>query len=49
MEEIRNQRKDDQERKYNSALRLYNHDSCILVTNLFIINLPSRRTKDVRA
>ena len=28
---------------------LYNQDSCILVANFFILNLPSRRTEDVRA
>ena len=51
MEEIRNQKKDDQKRIDNSVLivRQYNWDSCILVAKFFIINLPSRRTEDVRA
>jgi len=51
MEGIRNQRKDDQERKDNSALVVgfYNQDSCIPVANFFTINLPSGRTEDVRA
>jgi len=49
MEGIRNQRKDDQERKDNSALvGLYNQDPYIPVANFFSINLPSGRTKDVR-
>ena len=50
MEEIRNQRKDDQE-KDNSALvvGLYNQDSSIPVANFFTINLPSGRTEDARA
>jgi len=36
--------------KDNSALivKLYNQDSCILVTNFFTIKLPSERTEDVR-
>jgi len=51
MEEIRNQRKDDQERIDNSVLvvGLYNQDSYIPVANFFTINLPSGRTEDVRA
>ena len=46
-----NQRKNDQERKDNSALivGLYNQDSCIPVANFFTINLPSERTEDARA
>jgi len=50
MEEIRNQRKDDQEID-NSALvvGMYNQDSCIPVANFFTINLPSGRTEDARA
>ena len=51
MEGIRNQKKDDQERKDNSALivGLYKQDSCIPVANLFTINLSSGCTEDVRA
>ena len=51
MEGIRNQWKDDQKRIDNSVLvvRLYNWDSYILVAKFFIINLPYRRTEDVRA
>ena len=51
MEEIRNQRKDDQDRIDNSVLvvGLYNQDSCIPVTNFFSINLPSGCTEDARA
>jgi len=51
MEGVRNQRKDDQEIKDNSALivGLYNQDSCISVANFFIINLPFRCTEDARA
>ena len=50
MEEIRNQRKDDQERIGNPVLvvRLYNQDSCIPVANFFTINLTTGRTEDVR-
>ena len=45
------QKKDDQERKDNSALvvELYNQYSCIPVANFFTINLPSERTEEVRA
>ena len=48
---FRNQRKDDRERKDNSALvvALYNQDPCISVANFFTINLSSGRTEDVRA
>ena len=51
MEGTRNQRKDDQERIDNSVLLvgLYNKDPSIQVANFFTINLPSRRTEDVRA
>ena len=51
MEGIRNQRKDDQERKDNSTLvvGLYDQDQCILVTNFITINLPSSCIVDVRA
>ena len=51
MEEIRNQRRDDQEKIDNSVLivGLYNQDSCIPVANFFTINLPSGRTEDARA
>ena len=51
MEEIRNQRKDDQDRIDNSVLvvGLYNQDSSIPVANFFTINLPSGRTEDARA
>ena len=47
--EVRNQRKDDQERIDNSVLvvGLYNQDSSIPVANFFTINLPSGRTEDV--
>ena len=50
MEEIRSQRKDDQDRIDNSVLAvgLYNHDSCILVANFFTINLPTSCTEDVK-
>ena len=46
--EVRNQRKDDQDRIDNSALvvGMYNQDSCIPVANFFTINLPSGRTED---
>ena len=49
--EVRNQRKDDQERIDNSVLvvGLYNQDSSIPVANFFTINLPSGRTEEVRA
>ena len=48
MEEIKNQRKDDQERIDNFVLvvGVYNQDSCIPVANFFTINLPSRRTEE---
>ena len=48
---FKNQGKDDQERIANFILvvRLYNHDSCILVANFFTINLPTGCTEDVRA
>ena len=51
MEGIRTQKKDDEERKDNSALvvRLYNQDSCIPAANFFTISLPSGCTEDVRA
>jgi len=50
MEEIKNQRKDEQDRIDNSVLvvGLYNQDSCIPVANFFTINLLSGRTEDAR-
>ena len=50
MEEIRNQKKDDQEEIDNLAfvIGLYNQDLCIPVTNFFTLNLPTGRTVDVR-
>ena len=49
--EVRNQRKDDQERIDNSVLvvGMHNQDSSIPVANFFTINLPSGRTEEVRA
>ena len=40
---LKNQGKDDQEGINNFVLvvGLYNHNSCISVTNFFIINLPT--------
>jgi len=51
MEGIQNQRKDDKERKDNSALLvgLYNQNSCMPVINFFTINFSSRRIEDARA
>ena len=42
---------DQKKERDNSALAvgLYNQDLCIPVANFFTINLPSGRTKDVRA
>ena len=51
MEEIRNQRKGDQEGIDNPVLvvGLYNQDSSIPVANFFTINLPSGRNEEVTA
>ena len=51
MEEIRNQRKDDQDRIDDSVfvVGLYKQDSSIPVANFFTINLPTGCTEKVRA
>ena len=48
---FRSHEKDDQKEIDNFVLvvRLYNGDQYNLVANFFTINLPSGRTKDVRA
>ena len=48
---FKNQGKDDQEGIDNFVLivGLYNHDSCVPVTNYFTINLPTVCIEDVRA
>ena len=51
MEEIQESRKNDQEGIDNFVfvVGLYNHDSCIPITNFYTIYLPTGCTEDVRA